>query len=148
PGRVYRRDLAADLEALRDGGWRYLALLVEDHELDRWGDADIVERGAAVGVRIERFPMPDGTAPTDASHMDEILAALATARQEGDAAVACMGGVGRTGTVAACTLVAGGWDAEDAIERVRQVRHPTAVETTEQVTFVHRYASNGSSVRR
>ncbi len=148
PGRVYRRDLAADLETLRDGGWRYLALLVEDHELDRWGDAGIVERGAAAGVRIERFPIPDGAAPADASAMDEILTALATARQEGDAAIACMGGVGRTGTVAACALVAAGWEADDAIERVREVRHPTAVETSNQVTFVRRYASNGSSVRR
>jgi protein-tyrosine phosphatase len=50
-----------------------------------------------------------------------------------------MGGVGRTGTVAACALVAAGADAEQAISRVRAVRHPTAVETAEQEAFVHAY---------
>lgn len=145
PGRVYRRDLSRDLETLRRGGCRYLALLVEDHELERWGDADIVGRAAAAGVRIERFPIPDGAAPRDAAVMDDILAALRRARERGDVAAACMGGVGRTGMVAACALVAGGWTADDAIARVRQVRHPTAVETREQVTFVRRYAPNGGS---
>jgi protein-tyrosine phosphatase len=50
-----------------------------------------------------------------------------------------MGGVGRTGTVAACALVAAGGSADDAIRRVRAVRHPTAVETSEQVAFVRAY---------
>ena len=50
-----------------------------------------------------------------------------------------MGGVGRTGMVAACALVSGGRAAADAIARVRAVRHPTAVETAEQVAFVRAY---------
>jgi protein-tyrosine phosphatase len=52
-----------------------------------------------------------------------------------------MGGVGRTGTVAACALVAAGWTPDEAITQVRQVRHPTAVETAAQVGFVRDYAS-------
>jgi protein-tyrosine phosphatase len=51
-----------------------------------------------------------------------------------------MGGVGRTGTVAACALVAAGWDASSAIAEVRRVRHPTAVETAEQEAFVEAFA--------
>ena len=139
PGRVYRRDLATDLETLRMAGVRALILLVEDHELARWGDLEIVDRARAAGLAIDRHPMPDGSAPSSADAMDSILRGLDRAREDGDAAVACMGGVGRTGTVAACALVAAGSSATDAIARVRAVRHPTAVETAGQVAFVEGY---------
>lgn len=139
PGRVYRRELATDLEALAASGALSLVLLVEDHELERWGDPGIVARAAQHGVGVERFPIRDGTAPGSLEAMDRILERVNAGREAGDVAVACMGGVGRTGTVAACALVAAGWTANDAIAAVRRVRHPTAVETDEQVTFVRRY---------
>lgn len=140
PGRVYRRDLDRDIGSLVDAGIGYLALLVEDHELERWGDPAIVERAGGAGLTVARWPMPDGSTPRDVAEMDAILAALAAARERTDAAVACMGGVGRTGTVAACALVAAGWDPASAIAEVRRVRHPTAVETAEQEAFVEAFA--------
>jgi protein-tyrosine phosphatase len=77
--------------------------------------------------------------------MDAILAAIAAARDQTDVAIACMGGVGRTGTVAACALVAAGWDPAAAIAEVRRVRHPTAVETAEQEAFVDAFARHRRS---
>jgi len=151
PGRVYRADLARDLSALRDAGVRRLALLVDDKELERWGDPAIVDRAADAGLEVVRWPMPDGGTPADQGAMDAILASIAEGRERGDVAVACMGGVGRTGMVVACALVDGGWTAADAIARVREVRHPTAVETAAQERFVHdrerkyQRASGGSS---
>jgi protein-tyrosine phosphatase len=139
PGRVYRRELTRDLETVRRAGVRLLVLLVEDQELARWGDPTIVERGRDSGVTIVRHPIPDGEAPPTVAEMDAIVGEIVTARKAGDAAVACMGGVGRTGTVAACALVAGGHSAAAAIARVRAVRHPTAVETPGQVAFVQGY---------
>jgi protein-tyrosine phosphatase len=139
PGRVYRRELDRDLATLRDLGVRRLLLLVEDWELARWGDARIVERGAELGVGVDRRPLVDGTAPVSMAEMDEMLSLLQEARAGGDVAVACMGGVGRTGTVAACALVEAGWSSSDAVARVREVRHPTAVETAEQEAFVGAY---------
>ena len=139
PGRVYRRELGVDLDALAAAGIRSLLLLVDDDELGRWGDPAIVERGREREVRIERRPLTDGSAPRTAAEMDAMLVWLREARRSGDVAVACMGGVGRTGTVAACALVAAGASAERAISTVRAVRHPTAVETGEQVAFVNAY---------
>ena len=139
PGRVYRRDLPTDLRTLCDEGVAVLVLLVEDGELSRWGDTGIVERGREARVQIVRRPMPDGSAPRTPAEMDEILGLIRDARRSGDVAVACMGGVGRTGTVAACAMVAAGASADAAIARVRAVRHPTAVETGEQIGFVHHY---------
>ena len=139
PGRIYRRDLARDLESLRSAGVRALVLLVEDHELQRWGDPAIVDRARAVGITVDRHPIPDGSAPPSTDAMDAMLGGLDRARDDGDAVVACMGGVGRAGTVGACALVAAGSSAARAIARVRAVRHPTAVETAGQVAFVEHY---------
>ena len=147
PGLVYRRDLRNDIDDLLALGVRHLVLLVDDAELSRWGDIDIVARAAEAGLPIARRPMPDGTAPTTVEAMDEILAALAVPRAIGDVAVACMGGVGRSGTVAACALVAAGASAPDAIARVRAVRHPTAVETAEQLAFVEAYERHIAELR-
>lgn len=141
PGLVYRRELASDVRTLLEDGVTRLVLLVEDTELERWGDPDIVQAAAAAGLDVRRFPMPDGEPPTSIEEMDAILAALDEARVDGDAAVACMGGVGRTGTVAACVLVRAGVPPRDAIERVRDVRHPEAVETRSQERFVAAYAA-------
>jgi protein-tyrosine phosphatase len=147
PGRVYRRDLGGDLATLTELGVGHLLLLVEDAELERWGDRDIVARAAEAGVVITRLPLPDGAAPGSVHVMDEILVGLDAARSDGDVAVACMGGVGRTGTVAACALVAAGMTAADAIARVRAIRHPTAVETPEQVAFVRAYERHVAAER-
>lgn len=139
PGRVYHRDLATDLAALGAAGIALLVLLVEDEELVRWGDTEIAARAQKAGIDLDRRPLADGTAPRSAGEMDDLLARVARARDTGDVAVACMGGVGRSGTVAACALVAAGWSADAAIARVRAVRHPTAVETNEQIGFVQHY---------
>lgn len=148
PGRVYRRDLDEDLASLEAAGISLLVLLVEDHELDRWGDPAIVEIAARRGLRIERWPMSDGTAPATAAEMRAILGSIDRARDHGDVAVACMGGVGRTGTVAACALVAAGWPPADAIAEIRRIRHPTAVETTEQLDFVDAFARHAPGGER
>lgn len=141
PGTVYRRDLDADLATLAEMGVRQLLLLVEDGELARWGDTNIVERAAAHGITIERRPIPDGSPPSTVEEGLSALAWLRDARQAGDVAVACMGGVGRTGTIAACSLVDAGWAAEEAIAAVRRVRHPEAVETAAQEAYVRGHAT-------
>lgn len=148
PGRVYRRELSRDLRTLSAAGVGVLILLVEDHELARWGDPAIVERARAVGIDVDRRPIPDGAAPPSASDMDALVERIVGAREGADAAVACMGGVGRAGTVAACALVAAGHTAAEAIDRVRAVRHPTAVETPGQVAFVEAYERHIAAATR
>jgi protein-tyrosine phosphatase len=142
PGHTYRRDTADDLAAMRSMGVVRLVLLVEDRELASWGDPAIVDIGERAGVDVQRHPMADGAPPASVAAMDRILDQIDEARARGDVVVACMGGVGRTGTVAACALVRAGRAAEEAIEAIRVLRHPTAVETEAQEHFVRRYAAS------
>lgn len=140
PGLEYQRDLRADLARLHALGVSTLLLLVEDHELARWGDPDIVERAQQAGITIRRHPTPDGGVVEGVETMAALLAELRSARGESDVAVACMGGVGRTGLVAACALVEAGLRPAEAIGMVRRLRHPDAVETEAQRRFVEAYA--------
>jgi protein-tyrosine phosphatase len=142
PGLVYRRDTRTDLERLHELGVGFLALLVEDHELARWGDPGLVEHATAAGIRVRRLPIPDGKAPPSLTSVDELLAEIAEARVTADAVVACMGGVGRSATIAACALTAAGLSPDRAIAHLREVRHPTAVETPPQAAFVAAYAAH------
>ena len=148
PGRVYRRDVDGDVALLRADGVRRLILLVEDAELHHWSDPAIVQRGSAGGVEVIRHPIPDGRAPSSMGEMHRILDEIRDARTTGNVAVACMGGVGRTGTVAACALVDGGMTPHEAIATVRAVRHPTAVETAEQEDFVGSFAAERQAGER
>jgi protein-tyrosine phosphatase len=141
PGRTYRRDVDEDLALLRAVGVERLLLLVDDAELRHWSDPTIVERGSAAGVMVIRHPIPDGHAPASTAEMSAILGEIREGRASANVGVACMGGVGRTGTVAACALVEGGMTPDEAIATVRAVRHPTAVETAEQERFVRSFAA-------
>ena len=141
PGRVYRRDLGADIGELLEQGVRRLILLIEDAELHRWGETDLVERAAALGIEVLRHPIPDGGTPTSLGEMDRILEEIDGGRASGNVAVACMGGIGRSGLVAACALVAAGMRPDEAVGQVRRVRHPEAVETAAQCAFVDAYAA-------
>jgi protein-tyrosine phosphatase len=142
PGLVYRRDARTDLDRLAAMGVGLLVLLVEDRELERWGDPALVEHARAARVEVVRLPIPDGHAPPSVEAVDEVLATITARRAEGDVVVACMGGVGRSGTIAACALVAAGQTPDGAIAHLRAVRHPTAVETPAQEAFVATYAGH------
>jgi protein-tyrosine phosphatase len=148
PGRVYRRRLDDDLGMLRAAGVGRLLLLVEDGELEKWGDPDIVVRGAGAGVLVLRHPIPDRHPPASVAEMEAILAEIHDGRRTGNVAVACMGGVGRSGTVAACALVQAGVPPDEAIAAVRAVRHPRAIETAEQERFVHSFADADQAAER
>jgi protein-tyrosine phosphatase len=142
PGLVYRRDTRTDLDRLAGMGIGLLVLLVEDRELERWGDPDLLAHAAAAGVEVLRLPIPDGHPPASVGDVDQVLAAVAEHRAETDVVIACMGGVGRSGTLAACALVEAGLSPDQAIAHLRVVRHPSAVETAAQVDFVNAYAAH------
>jgi protein-tyrosine phosphatase len=141
PGLVYRRDARADLARLHQLGADLLVLLVEDHELERWGDPALVEHAEAVGIHVRRLPIRDGKPPKSVMAVDALLDEIRDVRAASDVVVACMGGIGRSGTIVACALVAAGQSPDRAIAHLRAVRHPTAVETRAQVAFVEAYAA-------
>jgi atypical dual specificity phosphatase len=101
---------------------------------------------AAYGLTEYRVPVPDFTAPTS-SQLAAALDAIQAAVRSGErVALHCGGGLGRSGTVAACYLVELGYDWRDAVAQVR-ARRPGAIETPEQRARVAAHAARGASGR-
>lgn len=139
-GGIHRRDLETDVRRLR-GEYHVdtFVLLVEDHELQMLGVPTLADVMAAHGIELIRHSIVDTRVPDDPTtlrqSLDLIRVRLAAGRT---VAIACRGGVGRTGTVVGCLLRDGGLDAKAAIALTRASRHGT-IENDDQERFVENW---------
>jgi hypothetical protein len=130
-GVRHARSAAADCERLRTVyGINVLVLLNEDHEIDRFvnhppqphSPQDLFASIATHRIELLRLPIPDGSTPnaTQTSAVRALLAQITESLRAGRrVAVACRGGIGRTGTVLALTLIELGCSPDSSIRRVR-----------------------------
>lgn len=142
PGRRDRgRDLAEDLQVLVQQRVARLLCLLTDDELGWAGVENIASVAGALGIVFKQYPIRDQGVPgsDDAKALVEWCLDACNA---GDAVVVhCMGGLGRSGLIAACVLVATGAPADEAIDAVRRARGKRAIENREQERFVASFAS-------
>lgn len=120
-----------DLRWLRRNGIEVLVSLTESPLPRPWVND--------TGLLAAHVPVPDMSAPS-ATQLDHILATIRKANASGmGVAVHCAAGLGRTGTVLAAYLVAGGLSAREALARVRALR-PGSVETGDQERAIEEFA--------
>lgn len=133
--------LRDDLVRLRDHhGTRLLVTLTEELEMRKLGISRLLPTARRLGLRTLWFPIPDVSVPRDVEDAAPPVRRIVRAMRRGETVVVhCRGGLGRSGTIAACCLVALGRGAEEAIALVRAVR-PGAVEIRAQEAFVTRFA--------
>ncbi len=117
------RDLDLDLARLRELGVDALFLLVEDIELDRCLVPDLAEVMAAQGPKLIRYPVHDPRTPTDPAGFRSAIVDLVERVRAGESiAIACRGGLDRSGMTAACLYREVGLDADEAIRRTQVAR--------------------------
>ena len=103
-----------------------MLLHVEDKELRRCRVQDPVEILATHTVELVRYPIADPRVPVDHGGYREVLGQLSSRVRAGETlAIACRGGLDRTGMTAACLLREAGLDADTAIDRVHAARRHT-----------------------
>ena len=143
PGRRDRgRDLAADLDTLVREGVGTLVSLLPSHELEWAGGADLVDAAESRDLKVLRLAIPD-QGICSMEELSKTVALISEALSRGEKVVIhCMGGLGRSGLMAAAVLIRAGLSAEPAVERVRAARGPRAVETQVQYDFVKRYSAS------
>jgi len=134
------RDLDADLRVIRGWGASALVSLMEAEEMAWYGVHDLPEKAEELGLVHYHLPIIDMDIPDE--HFEEswrvIGAELRNRLLSAEAIVIhCLGGLGRTGTIAGRLLVELGLDPETAIRHIRAARHGT-IQTVMQEAYVRR----------
>jgi hypothetical protein len=135
-GRLGMTDLAGVADLVPSDGVDTVLLLNEDRELRAVGMASIAADLARQGTLVVRSPIEDMGVPSD---LVAFQATLDVVRHDvwggRTVVVACLAGLGRTGTTVACLLVAAGLTPDEAIALTRATR-PGTIERESQVGFV------------
>jgi protein-tyrosine phosphatase/nicotinamidase-related amidase len=140
PGRRdWRRNLAADLEQLRSAGVDAVACLVPLDELERYGVGELLDAYRSAGLELLHLPLLDQRgAGREVLH--EAVTWIESRVVAGRTlAIHCVGGLGRSGMVAAAWLRSRGASVDEALTTVRAARGPRAVETPAQEQSVRAF---------
>jgi len=134
----WNRDLAHDLDAIRNWGSGAVVTLMETEELRRYRVAGLGKAVMQRGMAWFHLPIVDGDVPNAAFERawqtDGVILRGLLARG-GKVVIHCRGGLGRTGLLAARLLVENGATPDTAIRTVRVAR-PGAIETLAQEDHV------------
>jgi len=137
PGRGDRgRNLAEDIDRLAELGTDVVFNLVTDEELSRFGVGGIVSELEVRGIVTRRYPILDQKACDPETALSIAREILDACRAGSTVVVHCVGGIGRSGMIAACVEVLTGMDPGQAIATVRARRSPRALETSAQIETV------------
>lgn len=142
PGRTeVSGDVEEDIAWIQSVGIGLVVSLVSDAEMAMYGVLGLRSALRMAGLRSVQYAIEDKQPPTDLRATLLLCRSLLRSLGEGENILLhCIGGWGRSGTIAACLLVHQGFDADTAVALVRQARSPYCVETNRQFAFVRRYA--------
>jgi ADP-ribosyl-[dinitrogen reductase] hydrolase len=135
---AWDRDLARDLDMIRDWGAAAVVTLLGPEELTLLRVERLGEEIKRRNMSWYHLPIVDVSIPDERFEQkwDVSGKELRLILRSGlDVLVHCRGGLGRAGTIAARLLVELGMEPTKAIANVRAVR-PGAIETREQEEFV------------
>lgn len=137
PGRKdYSRSVDEDLKQLKAYGVDTVIPLITDDEFGHFGVSDLLEKYDEYGFKIHRLPIMDQLVSSE-DEMTDMVNYLDKAMHNNEKVLLhCVGGLGRSGLVAASYLKFKGLKSDEAIQAVRKVRGPRTVESKIQEEFV------------
>lgn len=137
-GYTWQRSLVIDMQVVQDWGADILVTLMEEDELKFCQVDTIGDCCTQLGIEWHHLPIRDVDIPDQHFEKNWVYAGTRlrrNLRNGKNILLHCRGGLGRTGTIAARLLIELGWDSEEVIDTIRQLR-PGAIETRTQETYV------------
>ncbi len=142
PGRKDRlRDLDRDLKTIKEHGVDSVMCLVTPDELEYYGVSELIPEYQKSGLETLSFPILDQHAPGQKGLLEALSWLDQQRRKNRTVLIHCVGGLGRSGLVAAAYLMQNGMDLQSSVETVRQARSERAIETREQMDFLERFST-------
>ena len=140
PGRRdLGRSLVDDIASLKAEGIARVVCLVPENELHIYGVEGLFAAYQEAGIILKHLPILDQGVCTLAEMVDLINWIDQYLVKGEKVLLHCVGGLGRSGLVAASYLKSKGMDAEEAMLAVRNARSPRAVESDVQEKFVREF---------
>ena len=129
-----------DLLRLRDFyGAKVLVTLLEEFEMKKLAIPELLPTARRLRLRSLWFPIPDVTAPSDLDAAVALVEEIVGHMRRGETVVVhCRGGLGRSGTIAACVLVSRA--VPPGGDRMVRAARTGAIEVPDQEAFVDRFA--------
>lgn len=140
PAGDWKRDIHKDLSRLKEY-WQtdLLVSLIEKHEFQSLRIPALLDLVTHYGMETLWFPIRDQSIPASMDDFADVVTKVSCALQKGKTVIIhCMGGLGRSGLVAACVIVSANITPEEAIATIRKVR-AGAIQTPEQERYVFSY---------
>ena len=142
PGRRdYSRDINEDLAIVTGEGVTDVLCLVPGDELAHYGVPELLDQYAQLGINSRHLPIRDQRVCTQEEMRATVAWMHERLRDHAHILIHCVGGLGRSGTVAACYLKTVGLSDAAAIAEVRRARSSRAVETELQRRFIEEFSA-------
>lgn len=141
PGRkdnIFDRDLELDLQRITKYGIQIIICLLEWSELYILNISQYPRLAQQYGFIFYHFPIKDGNVPKE-NDLLTLIEIIETHLYDGHKIlIHCKAGLGRAGTICACSLVKLGYNHEDAIFTTRQHR-PKSIQNKKQEQCIENY---------
>ncbi|KAJ3306278.1 hypothetical protein HDV03_000200 [Kappamyces sp. JEL0829] len=136
-----KRSLELDLQRIANSNISTIINCLDDEELAYlgagWPDYEMLAQ--RLGLQVVRIPIKEGAAPNTIQEVEDVLDEID--RRGGNTLAHCRGGIGRAGVIAACFLLRRGYfkSVRSVVLHLRSRRSVKAIETNEQLQFLHSY---------
>lgn len=129
--------LEEECQSMADNGLTMVVSLLEAAEARRLGLQDEQQYCQQAGLRFISHPVIDHGLPVGQSMLELASRLHGDIRQGEGVVIHCFAGIGRTGMLSSCVLMAAGYSADDATLMVSQARGVSVPETERQMDWIY-----------
>ncbi|XP_048738037.1 cyclin-dependent kinase inhibitor 3-like [Ostrea edulis] len=135
------RSLENDIKCLVSEEVQDVYCLCSKGELNKYRVQWLLHELSGAGLTVHHFPFLDGQPPATAQLMRIVEELKISLKNNRKAIIHCYGGLGRSCVVGACVLMTldSEMTPEKAIEKMKELRGPRAVQTVKQFNYVNEF---------